>query len=331
MPKLMIYGATGYTGRMAAMNAKKLGLAFTIGGRTESILKILASSLNVTCCTLSLGDTSAIDTALDEITVLLNCAGPFMRTAEPLMRACLRTGTHYLDIAAELDSYELAETLDDEAKRANVMLLPGCGGSVAMLGCLSEHVLSAQTRPPARIDIALHVAGSMSRGSARSALENLTASTLVRQEGRLTQLPNGAGVVKFDFDDGNGAVDCFPITLPDLITIWRSTGVGNIRTYVCASGDAFPSQDLGSLPDGPTEEQMEAWPYHAAVVVTDARGKHSAAVLHTVNGYAFTAMASAEAARRVLEGEASSGFQTPVQVFGKDFVNIIPGSVVREG
>jgi short subunit dehydrogenase-like uncharacterized protein len=47
------------------------------------------------------------------------------------------------------------------------------------------------------------------------------------------------------------------------------------------------------------------------------------AVLNTVNGYTFTPMAAAEAARRVLGGEMKSGFQTPVELFGKGFAETI--------
>jgi short subunit dehydrogenase-like uncharacterized protein len=47
------------------------------------------------------------------------------------------------------------------------------------------------------------------------------------------------------------------------------------------------------------------------------------AVLNTVNGYTFTSMAAAEAARRVLGGEMKSGFQTPVELFGKGFAETI--------
>lgn len=80
-----------------------------------------------------------MDKALSDVTAILNCAGPYYRTAEPLMRASIRTGTHYLDIAAELDSYLLAEKLDNEATFAGILLLPGSGGSVAMLGCLAGY------------------------------------------------------------------------------------------------------------------------------------------------------------------------------------------------
>jgi short subunit dehydrogenase-like uncharacterized protein len=65
--------------------------------------------------------------ALRDIFVLLNCTGPFARTAEPLIRACIQAGVHYLGITAEFNVYWLAEQLNEDAATAGVMLLPRVG------------------------------------------------------------------------------------------------------------------------------------------------------------------------------------------------------------
>lgn len=80
----------------------------------------------------------AANSALKGIQVLLNCAGPFSRTVGPLVEACIKNSVHYLDIFAELDSYRIVEGRDQDAIRPKVILLPVCGGSVAMLGCLAS-------------------------------------------------------------------------------------------------------------------------------------------------------------------------------------------------
>ncbi|MFC3694684.1 saccharopine dehydrogenase family protein [Chenggangzhangella methanolivorans] len=319
MTKLMIYGATGYTGRMAAERARAAGLDFVLGGRDETRLAKLASELDAEHRTFGVGDACAIDEALSDVDVLLNCAGPFMRTAAPLMNAAIRSGTHYLDVAAELDSYRLAEELDGAASKADVMLLPGSGGSVAMLGSLAGHA-ATRVAAPVRLRVALHVSGSMSRGSAISATENLTSECLERVDGALA----GRSPEELrDFDFGAGPKACFPVTLPDLVTIWRATGIPNIETFVHVSGDAFPTGDVATIPDGPTAEQREANRYQAAVEATGADGTVARSILDTVNGYTFTPMAAVEAARRVLGGEVQPGFQTPVGLFGYGFAETI--------
>ncbi|ESQ79355.1 hypothetical protein AEYBE204_10120 [Asticcacaulis sp. YBE204] len=204
------------------------------------------------------------------------------------------------------------------------MLMPGGGGSVAMLGSLAEYAVG-KVRNPRKIRIALHVTGGLSRGSAISAMENVTTETLARIDGRLVSVA-ADGSRKFDF--GRGGVDCFPVTLPDLITIWRATGVPNVETFVHVTGDGFPQDDLTLLPDGPSEEDRLSNRYQAAVEVTGAEGHVSRALLDTVNGYTFTAMAAAEAGRRALSGEVRAGFQTPNGVFGSGFAQTIADTTI---
>ncbi|MEC8919063.1 MAG: saccharopine dehydrogenase NADP-binding domain-containing protein, partial [Pseudomonadota bacterium] len=116
MKTLLIYGATGYTGRMAAERAKTLGLDFEIAGRNQQRLAPLAEQLGVPFRVFE-ADADAAQ-SLAGIDVLLNFAGPFAQTAEPLMRACLEAGVDYLDITAEINVYRLAERLGVEAAKA---------------------------------------------------------------------------------------------------------------------------------------------------------------------------------------------------------------------
>ncbi|RYC65224.1 hypothetical protein CHU98_g977 [Xylaria longipes] len=294
MGKLMIYGATGYTGRIACQHAKSLDLQFVLGGRSQGKLAELAAQLTAPCMVFSVDNPDDIALALKDIKVLLNCAGPF------------------------------AGKLDEKARRSGVMLLPGCGGSVSMLGCLVLHALRSEEQAVS-IDVALYVTGPMSRGSAISAAASLSPDCLQRRDGTLVQQDVNS-TKQFDFDDGHGPVACFPVTLPDLITIWKSTGVSNIRTFVRTSAGSFPTTDLAALPDGPTAEQRKANPYHASVIITKQDNDTRHAVLHTVNGYTFTGIASVEAAKRVFAGEVKGGFQTPAEVFGKGFVESVTGS-----
>jgi short subunit dehydrogenase-like uncharacterized protein len=324
MKKLMIYGATGYTGRMVAEHVSAAGTPLIIAGRNDAKLATLAARLGVEYRVFALEDITVIDRSLDDVGVLLNCAGPFAKTADILMRASIRHGSHYLDVAAELEVYLLAGVLDAEAKAAGVMLLPGSGGSVAMLGCLAGHAL-ARTKNPSLIRLAMHISGSLSRGSAVSALGSVAAETLARADGKLVARPAGA---QRRLDFGNGTVDCFQVTLPDLITVWRSTNVPNIETFVHVAGDAFPQGDLSALPDGPSEQERLANRYQAVVEITNSDGEVVRSVLDTVNGYTFTAAAAAKAARRVLAGEARPGFQTPAMLFGNGFAETIADTTI---
>jgi short subunit dehydrogenase-like uncharacterized protein len=309
---------------MAAQHAATAGLNPVLAGRDATRLAALAAELGVEHRSFALDDSATVDAALHGVSAVLNCAGPFMRTAQPLMAAAVRSGVHYLDTAAELDSYHLAEALDEKGKAAGVMLLPGSGGSVAILGCLTAHAAGRVTDPQ-HVRVALHVAGSMSRGSAVSAAENLSAECLERHGGVLVSRdPNESR----EFDFGAGPVACTPATLPDLVTIWHATAIPNIETFVYVSGDAFPTGELSDVPEGPTHTQREANRYQASVEITGADGSTVRSVLDTVNGYTFTPMAAVEAARRVLVGEHRPGFQTPAGLFGSQFVETIADTLV---
>lgn len=339
---LLIYGATGFTGTLASHQALHLSLPLILGGRNASKLSTLATTLSSSSAaapaalisTRVFSPTSSppalIDQSLHGVAVLLNCAGPFARTAAPLVAACIRNGVHYLDVAAELVSYQLAEEKNEDARRKGVMLMPGAGGSVAMLGCLAGRTIAAFVAEEegekveehiARIDVALRVAGPLSRGTLASAAEASIIQTegcLQRVDGELVVLDSGAAAL-FDFQDGAGPVSCVPASLPDLMTLPRSTGVQSVRTYVCAVDGAFAEEGEQER-DGPTAEERDKYPCRAAVVVVGADGKERKEVLHTLNGYDFTAIASVRAAQRVLlEGVVEPGWQTPAGVFGDGF------------
>ncbi len=322
MKTLLIYGATGYTGRMIAEQAKTMGLNFVIAGRNREKLDELASNLQISSLTFGLGDEDTIVHNLEGISIVLNCAGPFAQTAEPLMKACIKLGIHYLDITAEINVYRFAESMHELAFDAGSMLISGVGWDVVPTDCLAV-TLAERVKDPVKLRIALQVAGSMSRGSAVSAGEIISAGLLARVEGSLTEKTQTSNEF---FDFGEGKVECFPLSFGDLVTAYHSTGIPNIEMYVHVSGSAFPSGDLSQLPDGPTHEERANNVARAKVEITAANGDVHHAVIETVNGYSYTPLAAVEAAGRVLAGVSKPGFQTPAKVFGANFAISIPGT-----
>ncbi|AXI61329.1 hypothetical protein DLD99_12875 [Pseudomonas kribbensis] len=324
MSKLMIYGATGYTGRMAAEYARSLGLDVVIAGRTAEKLQSLAAQLDVPYRVFA---TDAVEAeSLEGVAVLLNFAGPFAQTADIFMQACIKAGVDYLDITAEINVYRRAEQLGAEAAKAGVMLLPGVGWDVVPTDCLAMHV-ARRVQEPRSLKIALQVAGSMSRGSALSVGEIVGAGLLARVDGQLVATPD-AEPRHFDF--GDGPVVCVPLSFGDLVTGWHSTGIPDIAMYVHISGDAFPEGDLSLLPDGPSAEQREAHRARAVAEVSGVNGSAGRSVIETVNGYTYTPLVAVEAARRVLAGERRPGFETPARVFGIEFAQSIAGTTVTD-
>lgn len=318
MKTLMIYGATGYTGRMAAEHAKKLGLNLLIAGRNAERLAALSAELDAPYRVFT-----ADASQLEGVDVLLNFAGPFAQTAAALMRACIANGTDYLDITAEINVYRLAEQL---GSGADVMLLPGVGWDVVPTDCLAMHVASRVPQPHS-LKIALQVPGAMSRGSAMSVGEIIGAGVMARVDGHLVATPD-AQPQYLDFGDGPAL--CAPLSFGDLVTAWHSSAIPNIEMFVHITGEAFPEGDLSLLPDGPTQAQRDAHRARAVAEVTGIDGTVVRSVIETVNGYSYTPLAAVEAARRVLGGERRPGFETPAKLFGMGFAQTIAGTQITD-
>ena len=85
----MIYGANGYTGELIAREAKKRGAKPVLAGRDATKITKLATDLSLQSNVFLLDKPSEIAAALHGMGLVLNCAGPFSKTANPRMRACL--------------------------------------------------------------------------------------------------------------------------------------------------------------------------------------------------------------------------------------------------
>jgi short subunit dehydrogenase-like uncharacterized protein len=89
----MIYGANGYTGRLLVRLAKKRGLQPILAGRSQEV-ETLAKEHHFKSKIFSIDDVSHIASQIAGATLVVNCAGPFSKTAEKMMKACLKTSAH---------------------------------------------------------------------------------------------------------------------------------------------------------------------------------------------------------------------------------------------
>src|SRR5262249_53356402 len=152
--------------------------------RNETKLKAVAEPLSLQWRAFNLSEQEKLDTALGEVDAVLHIAGPFSATSKPMVDACLRTGTHYLDITGEIDVFEALAARDAEAKKADIMLLPGVGFDVVPSDCLAAHL---KRRLPDAIDLKIYIGGlnALSRGTAKSMVEGVPLGTRVRRDGRI--------------------------------------------------------------------------------------------------------------------------------------------------
>ena len=343
----LIYGATGFTGRMLLRRASALGLAPLLAGRDEARLRRLATPLGLEYRAVRLDEAPALARLLAGARMLLNAAGPFAATAGPLAAACLATGTHYVDVTGEPCVFAALERRGREALRRGVMLLPGAGFVVIPTDCLAAHV--ARRLPGAvRLRLGISRQAFAGRGTLRTAVRHLGPRIHVRRGGRLVLLP--WSVMEHDFDYGRGRRTSLAVDWADAITAWRTTGIPNVEVYLELSpreraallasrlfagclrsplGQAILGAQVEALPEGPTAAERRRVRCTVVAEAEDRAGRRVISRLHTPDQYTFTAAAALTLVEKVLAGELSAGFQTPAQVYGADFVLGLDG-VTRE-
>ena len=116
----MIYGANGYTAQIIIKVAQERGMKPILAGRNSKVIEALAEEHGLKYSIFKLADSISAIKALENVDIILNCAGPFSETAETIIGACIKTSTHYLDITGEIDVFEQAHSLDERATEASV-------------------------------------------------------------------------------------------------------------------------------------------------------------------------------------------------------------------
>lgn len=127
--RIMIYGATGYTGKLVAKEAKRQGLNPLLAGRNEAKVKAVAEPLGFEYRAFGLDNNAAMDAALSEVQAVLHIAGPFSKTSKPMLDACLRTKRHYLDITARSTCWKRAPRATPRRKRRVSSCCPASGST----------------------------------------------------------------------------------------------------------------------------------------------------------------------------------------------------------
>ena len=340
----MIYGANGYTGALAAREAVRRGESPILAGRNRQKLETLATELGLELRSFGLGDNTEIRSALEGVSAVLHCAGPFVRTSRVMVDACLHGGCHYLDITGEIAVFEAVLARGTAAREAGLALLPGVGMDVVPTDCVAARL--AEALPDAReLELAFHSrGGELSRGTLTTMIEGLPGKGAVRRAGRIVPVPVAWDAREIDFSCGPR----WAMTIPwgDVSTAFHTTGIPDIRVYAATSLKAIrrirrmapllpvaglrPVKRLlqwriGKTVVGPDADVRERARVHVWGRATNSAGESRTTTLDTPEGYSLTAATAVDATLRVVAGEVSPGAWTPARAFGTHYIDGFPG------
>lgn len=338
-----IYGANGYTGRLIVAEAVSRGHRPVLAGRNTAAVRELAERYGLPARSFDLSNAMTASSALSGVPLVLNCAGPFSQTAAPMLEACLASGAHYLDITGEIDVFAHCHAQDARARERGIVVLPGAGFDVVPTDCLAA-MLKAELPTASHLVLAFEAGGGPSPGTALTGVEGLGKGGRARIDGQLRRVPLAWKTRTF-VRDGQPRT---AMTIPwgDVYTAHVSTGIANIEVYMAVPPAAIARmrrlRRLGPLLDaapvqwllkrgvarsvrGPSPAKRASTVTHVWGEARDPQGREAARHLVVPNGYTLTVTASLGIVEHLLRGTTETGFRTPSQLMGTQYVLSLPG------
>jgi short subunit dehydrogenase-like uncharacterized protein len=308
MTRVAVYGANGFTGKLAVAELARREVDTVLVGRDPERLRASAKpAAEVRVADLS--DPARLADAFRDCAVVVNGVAPYVSYGMPVVRAAIAAGCHYVDFAGEQPFInEVFDSLGEEAARAGVTVVPmvNDGGFAADL---IASIVAGRLENVDSLTITHRFTGTaaLSRGSVRSALANLE---VLRSSG--------------------------PGALPELATLHRHIQARHIRAELEeAVAELFTSMTaelVESIPaDGPNEADRQASGYVLTAEASDVNdARRVRGVVEGTDTYGTTAFTAVEAVLRLANDGAKPGVLAPAQAFDPvDFLDSLAVQGVR--
>lgn len=350
-PQVLIYGASGYTGKLVAEALHKRNIPFIFSGRNQQRLKDAIKVVEARVGATIDAQVAVANNTIEELTplfenvkVVINVAGPFMQLGWPVVRACLQTNTHYLDTTGEQDwVHAIKEEFGQSFKEKELVLCPA-NAFMWAAGALAAEVVLEQEGIDMLDIVYKPDNGLPSVASTKSFLRmqcNPDTQYYLEQN-ELKSWPNNVAYdVALPFVSvtekalpWGGA--CEPIWYQDDSRV-RSCKVLTAVGSHMVDGVLQAVEQFNQLSPGMNKEQYEALTnqigesicqteppkddvdVQRSIIVCNGRGRNSANqfVLHLAAPYTWTGDICAEGALRILNNQIKkTGFQSAATAFG---------------
>lgn len=294
-----VFGAYGHTGRFVVSELCKRGFTPILSGRDAAKLGDLGNvypELEARVATVE--DPASLDRAMSGAGAVINCAGPFIDTAIPVVEAAVGSCIHYLDVAAEQPAVlGIFKEFAGLARDTNIVVLP----AMAFFGGLGDLLASAAMGDWTSADeIAIAVAldsWKPTRGTRLTGARNPGRRFIFSQNTLELSDPPSPRIWNFPAPFGTQEVE--GLSLAEAITISRHLQTSEIRAYL----NHTAINDIHN-PDTPPPTAADESGRSSQVFLMDAivrkGSKERRAIARGRDIYAITAPLVVEATARVL-------------------------------
>ena len=347
--RIVLFGATGYTGRLTAEALVARGAKPVLAGRDRLRLDALAGELGggLETAVADVAQPETVHALVERGDVLVTTVGPFKRWGQTAVEAAVRSGAHYFDSTGEPPFIrEVFERFGPTAQAAGCALLTAFGYDFVPGNLVGALALEKAGAAAVRVDTGYFFAGDSAgmSGGTRASLAGVIAEPgFAWRDGRIVT-ERGARKYRTFAIHGKqraavtvGASDHFglPRFAPQLREVNAYLGwfgplsrVMQVSSLASAAASKVPgaSKLLDTLVSrlvkgstgGPEAAERARSGSDFIAIAYDALGKELAEVrMSGPNGYTFTADLLAWGATRAAEGALREvGALAPVEAFG---------------
>ncbi|CAA9533164.1 MAG: hypothetical protein AVDCRST_MAG79-1104 [uncultured Thermoleophilia bacterium] len=211
--RIVLYGATGFTGRLTAEALVAADVELTVAGRDAEGVHALARRLG---CHGAVASATPRELApvFAGAAVVVSCAGPFRVIGRTVAEAAIAAGAHYVDSTGEPAFMRVVlGELDAPATATGVALVTACGFDY-LPADLAATVLRDRLGPLRSLDYAYWTSGRSTAGTRRSVLDVLRGDAPVVCGGRLAEQRPFSAVRSFAFEAGRRRATLLPFGDP---------------------------------------------------------------------------------------------------------------------
>lgn len=312
--EVAVFGAAGHTGRFIVAELLRRGLTPIAIGRDAAALEAKLPGEGILRRQATLDDASSLARALQGAKAMINCAGPFLDTAEPVAAAALRAGIHYLDVTAEQPS--ASDTLgrfDAPARAAGVAVIPAMGFYGGLADLLVTAAIGDWKADAIEIMIGLD-SWHPTRGTRITGDRN-TARRMIVSGGQLVPVPLPARETNWDFGGSLGQQPLVELPFSEIVLIAQHIRTAELRTWLSSVALTDLRNPATPAPQAADEAGRSEQRFQVDIVIS-RDGERRRASARGRDIYAVSARLVCEAVQRLLDGRfATAGAHPPGAVF----------------